>query len=165
MTFQRTWGDGVSSSDDFLRVIRELDNPLDTYLLEKGRLYPWHPLPAKIRQMEAKACWGNAYRLARDTGWDYVCGYACADADLPIPIMHAWVVDADGYVVDPTWAGMQSGQLADMDYTALTNRCYFGIKLALEQVAGYEGKETLFTVLEQHLRAQLPSRRRVVQTG
>lgn len=145
--------------DDFTRVIQGMDNPLDAYLLQVGRLYPWRPLPSSVARMEAKACWGNAYRLARTTGWDYACGYACADANLLVPIMHAWVVDSEGYVVDPTWAGVQRGSLMNMDYARMIDRRYFGIVLPLEKVAEYASQKTFMTILEQHLRAQLPRRR------
>ncbi len=33
----------------------------------------------------------------------YVEGYAINVVDLPIPIEHAWLVDGDGTVIDPTW--------------------------------------------------------------
>lgn len=145
--------------NDFIRVIQGLGNPLHDHLLQAGKLYPWRPLPSSVAQMEAKACWGNACRLARETGWDYACGYACANTDMPVPIMHAWVVDPDGSVVDPTWAGVQRGSLMDVDYSGMVDRRYFGIVLPLEQVEGYASQDTVLTLLEQHLRAQLHSLR------
>lgn len=152
----------MPSTDEFIRVIEKMDNPLDEYLLNAGQSYPWRPLPAPFHPLEAKACWNNAFHLAFHTGWDYACGYACVDMELPIPIMHAWVVDPDGYAVDPTWAGVQRGCLTDMDYAVMVNRRYFGITLPLEQVVLCAEQKTTMTVLEQHLRAQLPSRRRMV---
>lgn len=39
---------------------------------------------------------------AGDTGIRYAAGYAM-DAELPIPMQHAWLVDEDNQVIDPTW--------------------------------------------------------------
>jgi len=50
-----------------------------------------------------KQCFRNAYKLAeRDDGLTYVEGYALT-SNIPIPLMHAWVVDKDGAVIDNTW--------------------------------------------------------------
>lgn len=50
-----------------------------------------------------KECYMNAYQLAthRD-GYTYVEGMATTEK-VPIPLDHAWCVDAHGDVVDPTW--------------------------------------------------------------
>lgn len=35
---------------------------------------------------------------------NYAEGYAVDRVGLPLPIQHAWVVDKDGRVIDPTWS-------------------------------------------------------------
>lgn len=53
---------------------------------------PWRGVP--------KGCYANAqYLVKRRKCWQYVEGYACHR----IPLEHAWCLDADGKVVDPTW--------------------------------------------------------------
>lgn len=47
-------------------------------------------------------CYQNAYRLMDNRSMTYCEGYA-AIKGLGIPIAHAWVVDSDGFVIDPTW--------------------------------------------------------------
>jgi len=52
--------------------------------------------------VEPKQCFDNAYRLARrwPKRYRYVEGIACGI----IPMHHAWVLNAAGEVVDPTWS-------------------------------------------------------------
>ncbi len=50
-----------------------------------------------------KECFMNAYQLATGhSGYTYVEGYATTEK-VGIPLDHAWVVDKEGRVVDPTW--------------------------------------------------------------
>lgn len=51
-----------------------------------------------------KECFKNAtHVMLNRTDLFYVEGYAMNVVDLPIPIEHAWLVDGDGTVIDPTW--------------------------------------------------------------
>jgi hypothetical protein len=58
---------------------------------------PW------LRMGEARDCFNNATRYAavRDDVV-YAEGYAL-EPGLPVPVHHAWLIDADGHVIDPTW--------------------------------------------------------------
>lgn len=73
----------------------------DFYLL-LGHAQPSRPLPDHIARGEMKQCYMNAGRLARDRPeFSYCEGYA-KRAGL-FPLHHAWCLDADGVVLDPTW--------------------------------------------------------------
>lgn len=80
-------------------------NGPEAFVLAHGKEYTPPapgPLPNGIPAGEIKNCFQNAYLLA--TAWPakytYVEGWAAGI----IPVHHAWVVDAAGNVVDPTWA-------------------------------------------------------------
>ena len=77
-------------------------------VLERGVSYPppkSGELPADIRPGQAKMCYNNAFMTAAasDGKYVYVEGYA-ADPNFGLPVQHAWVVDGDGSVYDPTWS-------------------------------------------------------------
>jgi len=60
--------------------------------------------PAHIAQGEAKNCFQNATDLSLDSkdNLRYVEGVACSE-NIPFPIHHAWVIDENDNVIDPTW--------------------------------------------------------------
>lgn len=78
-------------------------------LLRYGKTFePADTNPVWLTRGPAKQCFDNATQVlisrlaAGDTTVRYAEGYAM-DAELPIPMQHAWLVDADDQVVDPTW--------------------------------------------------------------
>jgi len=72
-------------------------------VLECGRVMEPKPLPKNIKQGQPKGCYANSQRLVlKNRSLTYVEGYAMA-ADVSIPLQHAWLLDTDGYVIDPTW--------------------------------------------------------------
>jgi hypothetical protein len=59
--------------------------------------------PTQPERGPKKQCFANAAQLARSTsGLHYVEGYAVAGR-LMLPLAHAWCVDDEGRVYDPTW--------------------------------------------------------------
>lgn len=85
-----------TAPEDFLYI------SMEEFLLKNGREWPvsaaqvfpgaYHAFPQQ--------CFDNSYRLARmKKGYRYVEGIAMSI----IPTHHAWVVTADGEVLDPTW--------------------------------------------------------------
>jgi hypothetical protein len=58
------------------------------------------PRPDWVQQGTPKECFSNAAHLAMSTGLIYVEGFIFRI----IPIHHAWCVDEDGTVIDPTLA-------------------------------------------------------------
>lgn len=69
-----------------------------------GRLFlPCRKKPGWLLMGPKRACFNNetAYAISRDDVF-YAEGYAI-EPGLPIPVQHAWLVDASGEVLDPTW--------------------------------------------------------------
>lgn len=90
-------------------------------VVERGRLMPHRPRPADVSQGAARDCYRNALLLAqRRDDLVYCEGWAAG----MIPVEHAWCVDGDGAVVDPTW---------DDD----TGHVYFGVGLDVDVVTPY----------------------------
>lgn len=92
----------------------------EDFVLLNGRYFNVTPYPAKYKKHTAylKACFLNAYKLAEKyPDLKYVEGYA--KAETVCPGLHAWVVDRNGNVIDPTWqnTGVEYyGVTFSMDY-------------------------------------------------
>jgi hypothetical protein len=72
---------------------------IEEFVLKNGKNFPYKPLPPSVKRGEPKMCFKNATQLMIDRDdLTYVEGYALSI----IPIMHAWCIDEDGNVVDPT---------------------------------------------------------------
>jgi hypothetical protein len=71
-------------------------------LHEKGQEF--NRMPVKLTQLgPRRKCYMNAYRLSMQyANLRYVEGVATT-TDLNLPMEHAWCVDDDGNVYDPTW--------------------------------------------------------------
>ncbi|WP_139015579.1 hypothetical protein [Ensifer aridi] len=86
-----------------------------TALVRYGREFPViAPKPGWLRMGEKRNCYNTAttYAVTRSDIF-YVEGYAF-EPELPFPVQHAWLVDANGQVIDPT-------------YEDTTDHVYFGI--------------------------------------
>lgn len=78
-------------------------------VLELGQWHHPTPLPGRMApwREQLKACFATAARLADAHPGElyYVEGYADPGINgLAFPLEHAWCVDGQGRVVDPTWA-------------------------------------------------------------
>jgi hypothetical protein len=76
----------------------------EEFVLTHGQVFepPLRPRPKGVRNGTDKMCFRNAGHVALDhdrDGWQYVEGYGIGI----IPAHHAWVLDADGNVVETTW--------------------------------------------------------------
>jgi len=71
------------------------------FVLKHGREFtPSRTLPKDMRLGKLGHCFENAAKLAIDRAcYTYCEGYAMGI----IPVLHAWCVDENGVVVDPTW--------------------------------------------------------------
>jgi len=72
------------------------------FLLREGQFFEPRPLPAGIDYLEGRHCYKNAFRTALEENFVYVEGYA-AISNSDSPILHAWNLGTDGFVVDRTW--------------------------------------------------------------
>ena len=73
---------------------------IEEFVLENGQSFKCRELPDNIKRGKIKQCFANAYRLTyTHPDLHYVEGYACGI----IPVLHAWCVTDDGFVVDNTW--------------------------------------------------------------
>ncbi|GAA2672702.1 hypothetical protein GCM10010400_38450 [Streptomyces aculeolatus] len=100
-------------------------------LLTHGRLFTYERRPAEVRKLPDRECYDNAARTARahrDRGLIYAEGFATTHG---FPLPHAWCVDPDGGVVDPTW-----------DQPDPTT-AYLGVALADAQLWPREGEAVL----------------------
>ena len=82
-------------------------NGPDDALARHGRMWPVaaDQSPGEAVLSVAKECFDNAYRLARRSKLRYVEGYALG----VIPLKHAWVLNDQDEVIDPTWHKLQLG--------------------------------------------------------
>jgi len=75
---------------------------LVSVLLRGGSFYPPRSLPKGIKRGAFGQCFDNSRKLAKKKGWTYCEGVALTGKyDVVQP--HAWCVDQQGNVVDPTW--------------------------------------------------------------
>jgi GNAT superfamily N-acetyltransferase len=89
---------GVLGMPDMLDV-----RQVHVYLREAATRHEAQPLPAEYERGEPKECYRNATLLMmRNPKLRFAEGIAYAEFGLPY--LHAWCVDPDGKVVDPTWA-------------------------------------------------------------
>lgn len=98
----------VSAQDQFVKQhepTRLMFDPSEKWILENG--VPMGPRisveEAGVANMEAKMCFQNAFQTAvySDGQFTYCEGWAYTPG--LIACQHAWVIDAEGRVVDPTW--------------------------------------------------------------
>ena len=81
--------------------------PMNDFMLEYARDYQIGPDTFAGPRAEPQACYKNATLLAMENeALTYVEGKV---ATMGIPIDHAWCIDADGVVIDPTWSAQDGG--------------------------------------------------------
>lgn len=90
-------------------VSRRMKNPsqfhykgIPDFLLREGQFFEPRPLPAGVKPLPIWYCYRNTFRTALEEGLVYVEGYAVSSSN-DIPLLHAWNLDAEGFVLDRTW--------------------------------------------------------------
>jgi hypothetical protein len=93
---------------------------IEDFLLHHGTFFTPHPLQLPLKPMRLGQCFENAYRLASraPNAYHYVEGLALSIVSTP----HAWVIDRQGTVIDPTWTDGMLGT------------SYCGVELSLDVV-------------------------------
>jgi hypothetical protein len=73
--------------------------------MEHAREYPWlGKLPRGFARMAERACFGNAQQsVLRRTGFRYADGEAWKEGMWIPSVHHAWVLNEEDQVIDPTW--------------------------------------------------------------
>ena len=93
-------------------------------ILKYGVMMSGSPRPADVPKEEKQMCFGNALHLALKRNWLYVEGYA----ESVMPLQHAWCIDDEGRVVDPTWEDAE-----DRAYLGIPMDPQFVVRLVCEQ--------------------------------
>jgi hypothetical protein len=109
----------------------------ERFVLENGRSWPLptsgKARPKGLRKMPNRQCYENALHVCLehefdDVAWQYVEGYAQS----LMPVQHAWCIDSEGRVVDPTWPDLGAEyygiaiSLTDVRKVVLKTR-YYGV--------------------------------------
>lgn len=90
----------------YLQMVHKVSSgrSIESVVLQNGRPYTtidrFNPRPKGIRKGLAKTCYLTAYHIAHDNNWQYVEGFAIHKY---VPVQHAWVVAANGFVIEPVW--------------------------------------------------------------
>lgn len=103
---------------------------IEDFILKNGRKYEY-VMPG-VKRGKMGECFKNAWHLMGGKGLTYVEGYAIS-GNLPIPILHAWCVDKNGIVYDPTW---QDG------------KSYFGVPFSTKFVYSTAMKRKRFGIVD-----------------
>lgn len=108
---------------------------VEAFVLQFGEEFSGQHLPEDMDAMTPQMCFLNCFEIAKDNcGLTYCEGFILRDT-LPLVIHHAWLVNDDSQVVEPTVTDEIEG---------LT---YFGIKLPFESVADIVDATGSYSVL------------------
>lgn len=83
---------------------------VERFIAEHGTEFKFAPLPKGIKPMREKMCFMNATKLVDrfPERFRYVEGFGFRAYLGGIPFYHAWCIDKDDNVVDPTWRELDS---------------------------------------------------------
>jgi hypothetical protein len=92
---------------------------MQEFVVRKGIEYPARALPPGYPKMQAKYCFANAAYLQRR--WPgrklrYCEGFVSRPR-LPISIHHAWIIDAEDQIIDPTLETPSEYEYLGVPYT------------------------------------------------
>lgn len=90
----------------------------------EGREFEARPCPRRLH-MRPGYCYGNAIVTAVHEGLAYVEGMAIPSLNFPA-VPHAWNLDAEGRVVDTSWAAVER-------QTPIAGRAYLGIAFSVRR--------------------------------
>jgi hypothetical protein len=109
---------------------------VERFVARNGQEFVGRAKPKGYRLGTIKQCYSNATHLVLNRkGLRYVEGYVIR-GDLPIPIHHAWAIDADDQVIDVTLRG------AD-------DRCHYcGVVIPIEEVKAEIAKNGVYSVMD-----------------
>lgn len=132
---------------DMLKTMRNLHRihgylSMSDFLLQHGRNFEPAPLPDDVKKGRAKECYCNAANIVIDEPerFIYCEGYAVG----VIPVMHAFCIDVEGRVVDPTWYGK-----SERGRTPTLGTEYFGIAIKKDYLVKTLIKNERYGVIDQ----------------
>lgn len=90
------------SLKEYLEMMAKMSpRGIEKFVLDFGQYWVGKKRPPHIKKGRDKECFKNALDLSLiHPGYQYVEGIASNI----IPTHHAWCIDSDGDIVDPTWA-------------------------------------------------------------
>ena len=105
----------------------------EDFVLQHGRSMEVTKSP--FQRGEMKMCFMNAQKLMTKEGYTYCEGYAFRQV---LPVLHAWLIDSEGNVVDPTWEDSEE--------------CvYFGVPFKTEYVLSRQAEtKTYLSVIDDY---------------
>jgi hypothetical protein len=119
----------IENERDAFKLLGSNTWVLHELILRNGQECISQPLPSRFKLRPQRACYWNAQRLIRKKSKLRYCEGYMSRPDLPLLINHAWAVDPEDRVIDPTlraqgahWSG--SGEAG-----------YFGIVFSRELMA------------------------------
>lgn len=117
----QSWMDGYKQLME-LHPDMKNTHPMYAALLEKGRFFQAQTLPAQYKVGTPQNCFQDAWKLAMV---HHDLTYCEGEAMNIIPVHHAWCVDKEGRVIDPTWSSIgDTGEHA-----------YFGVKIPNDELS------------------------------
>lgn len=117
-------------------IHRKGNTPLQYYciehaVLELGKFHTSQELPKPYKYRKQKLCFQNAYQLADSTyNLTYVEGVATIGL---VPVHHAWCVDGNDMVIDPTWRPDNHFKYKDWAYCGIKFNIEFVNKIILSK--------------------------------
>lgn len=135
---------------NYLKMISTLENEgkgICSFVLKHGQAWSAHPTKERspIKRGPVKQCFANSQKTlvtllqqGKDDAFFYVEGFAVANmAGVGLPVLHAWLVDSQGRVYDPTWIEAEKND-------------YFGVPFNSEYVFARIEKDALYHSLIDH---------------
>lgn len=122
----------------FMRALSNPGKPLpyagmEDFVLREGRDMDLTPTDPQLEMGTAKECFANAtHYMLQNQGCVYAEGYVISPK-LPIAIHHAWVLNPEGLVLDPTLEWREGAAYMGVSFTRkdllrrITKSGYYGL--------------------------------------
>ena len=102
-------------------------------LIQHGRFWTVQEYPNALPTMPKKQCFENSYQFSHHYGFRYVEGIALG----VIPVHHAWLVDDEDRVIDPTWATISKSVRMPNEINGGIGTSYYGIHFPMDIVRAH----------------------------